>query len=76
MPLFAPYEIEISRRGQAIPVERLVTRAPMRLLQPILGVADAWYVVGEADKSWKAGNYLHFVEFEDEPHPGSRLDDP
>jgi hypothetical protein len=44
--------------------ERHITRVPNSILEPLLGVGDAWSFVHEADRQWKSGNGGWAVEFE------------
>jgi len=42
-----------------------VTSTPRAVLEPLLGVGDAWSFVEEADRQWEAGNRDWAVEFEE-----------
>jgi hypothetical protein len=44
------YEVDL---GDDSP--RQVTAAPVKLIEPILGVGDAWAVIGAADERWSGG---------------------
>jgi hypothetical protein len=54
------YELELQR-------ERLVLRrgAAVRRLREILGLGDAWSLINEADRQWRAGNRGWAVELEE-----------
>jgi hypothetical protein len=64
------YETELTPRASASPPVRRITRAPNALLEPVLGVGDAWSFVSEADRQWEAGNRGWAVEFEEGPPDG------
>jgi hypothetical protein len=46
------YEVELISDGKSEPVWRRVTRAPVTLIDPKLGVGDAWALVHAADDAW------------------------
>jgi hypothetical protein len=46
--------------------KRHITRTPNSILEPILGVGDAWSFVHEADRRWKGSNRGWAVEVEEE----------
>lgn len=60
------YEIELAPHGWPETAQRQDTRTPKAVLEPILGVGDAWSFVQEADRQWAAGNRGWAVEFEEE----------
>lgn len=60
------YEVEVAPHGWPETAKRQITRAPNAVLEPILGVGDAWSFVHEADRQWAAGNLGWAVEFEEE----------
>lgn len=50
------YEVHfISSAGQA-PESIRITSTPVHLIDPYLGVGDAWSVVRAADEAWDAGS--------------------
>lgn len=66
-PLSRVYEVEISPHGWPEGAQRHVTRSPNALLEPILGVGDAWSFVREADRQWANGKRDWAVEYEEDP---------
>lgn len=66
IPLSRLYEIELAPSGRSEAAERHVTRIPKALLEPILGVGDAWSFIQESDRQWVAGNHGWAVEFDEE----------
>jgi hypothetical protein len=66
IPFSRAYEVELSPHGWPEGIRRHVTRSPNSILEPILGVGDAWSFVHEADRQWAAGNRGWAVEFEEE----------
>jgi hypothetical protein len=70
IPFTRSYEVELSSPdSQEVPTRHL-TKTPVRLLEPLLGVGDSWSFVEEADRQWSEGNRGWAVEFE-ESEPGS-----
>jgi hypothetical protein len=65
------FGLAASTRSETDPVdrstsgERRVTRAPVRLLYPLVGVGDAWSFRDAADRTWGEGNTGWAVEFEE-----------
>jgi hypothetical protein len=59
------YEIETDPVDPSTSRQRRVTRAPVRLLGPLVGVGDAWSLRDAADRAWAEGNTGWAVEFED-----------
>jgi hypothetical protein len=45
------YEVELPGPGQRGHTRRVVTRSPVALFAPILGVGDAWALVDAADRA-------------------------
>ena len=66
MPFSRLYEIELAAHGRGQSGGRYVTRTSKAMLEPILGVGDAWSFVDEADRQWDAGGRGWAVEFEEE----------
>lgn len=66
IPFSRLYEVEIALHDWPETARQHVTRAPNTVLEPILGVGDAWSFVKEADRQWAAGNRGWAVEFEEE----------
>jgi hypothetical protein len=66
VPFSRLYEIELAAHGRRQSGGRHVTRTPKAVLEPILGVGDAWSFVEEADRQWDAGRRGWAVEFEEE----------
>lgn len=66
IPFLRLYEIELALHGWPENTKRHVTRSPNSVLEPILGVGDAWSFVDEADRQWSAGQLGWAVEFEEE----------
>jgi len=46
------YEVEFTAEGGTRPSWVRVTRAPVPLIDPFLGVQDAWALVDAADEVW------------------------
>jgi hypothetical protein len=67
LPFSRVYKIELSPRGMADLTRHYITRSPNSVLEPLLGVGDAWSFVGEADRQWKDGNSGWAVECEEDP---------
>jgi hypothetical protein len=65
IPFSRLYELEISPRDVPDATQRYVTRAPNAVLEPILGVGDAWSFVDEANRRWKIGDDGWAVELEE-----------
>lgn len=65
LPFSRTYEIELSPHGWPDMAQRHITRVPNSILEPVLGVGDAWSFVREADRQWKRGNRGWAVEFEE-----------
>jgi hypothetical protein len=55
-----------SKHGWPDMAKRHITRTPNSILEPILGVGDAWSFVHEADRQWKGSNRGWAVEVEEE----------
>jgi len=49
LPFSRTYEIELSPHGWPDMAQRHITRVPNSILEPVLGVGDAWSFVREAD---------------------------
>lgn len=64
-PLGRTYEVQVQPQGRTQAEHRRVTRAPLRLLEPLLGTADAWSFIDEADRAWTEGKSGWAVEFEE-----------
>lgn len=62
IPFSRLYEVEVDG-------DRRVTRAPLEVLEPRLGVGDAWSFIVEADRQWSRGSHEWAVEFEAAPGP-------
>lgn len=60
------YEVEVPPHGWPENARRQVTGTPKAVLEPLLGVGDAWSFVEEADRQWDAGNRGWAVGFEEE----------
>ncbi len=56
------YEIETDASNLR---QRRITRAPVRMLEPLVGVGDAWSFREAADRVWAEGNTGWAVEFEE-----------
>jgi hypothetical protein len=66
VPIFGLYEIEVAD-------DRRITRRPMSVLEPLLGVADAWSFLDETERCWKLGSRDWAVDVDIAPNaPGSR----
>lgn len=54
------YEVEYTPEGGTTPTWRQVTRTPVTLIDPYLGVAEAWALVHAADDAWsgEAGEWI------------------
>jgi hypothetical protein len=46
------YEVEFTELNAVVPTWTRVTRKPVTLIDPYLGVGDAWAVVKAADRAW------------------------
>lgn len=66
VPFSRVYEVEIAPHGWPETAKCHRTKTPNAVLEPILGVGDAWSFVQEADRQWDAGNRGWAVEFEEE----------
>lgn len=63
-PIGRVYEVEIpSDQG----VERITTRSPLSVLDPLLGVGDAWCLIDAANRCWDSddGEWVSLFEPED-----------
>lgn len=49
VPIGRVYELEIPGDQGA---ERIVTRSPLSVLDPLLGVGDAWSLIDAANRAW------------------------
>lgn len=67
VPIGRRYEVEYQPRDAPYSGWRHVTRAPVGLLEPIMGIGDAWSFVIEADRQWDRGSTGWAVEFEEHP---------
>lgn len=74
IPLGRLYELELRQAGSAVATHR-TTRAPVSVLEPVLGVGDAWSLVLAADRRWSMGD-RGWVEFDESPAPGLSHDIP
>lgn len=54
------YEVELTEPNAAAPTWTRVTRTPVTLIDPYLGVGDAWAVVKAADRAWdgRSGDWV------------------
>ena len=68
LPIGRLYEVELQPAGEPERHSRRTTRSPVSLIEPILGVGDAWSFVTEADRQWDAGYRGWAVEFEERTH--------
>ena len=66
LPFSRRYEVELAPHGWPENAQRQMTSTPKAVLEPLLGVGDAWSFVEEADRQWAAGNRGWAVEFEEE----------
>lgn len=66
IPFLRSYEIELSPHGWPDLTERHITWNPTAVLEPLLGIGDAWTFVHEADRHWGNGKCGWAVEFEEE----------
>ena len=46
------YEVEFTAKGETSPSWSKVTRTPVTLIDPYLGVGDAWALLHAADNAW------------------------
>jgi len=58
------YEVEFTPKGHTEPQWRRVTRTPVTLIDPYLGVGDAWALVHAADEAWdrQAGAWVSLFD--------------
>lgn len=63
VPIGRLYEVELSGEHSTGGTTHSVTRGPVSLLEPIVGVGDAWSFVHEADRQWEHGNRGWAVEW-------------
>lgn len=59
------YEIETDPVDHSNLCQRRVTRAPVRMLTPLVGVGDAWSLRDAADRAWAEGKTGWAAEFEE-----------
>jgi hypothetical protein len=57
------YEVEFIATGDTSPTWSRVTRSPVTLIDPYLGVGDAWALVDKADNAWagEVGEWVTLV---------------
>ena len=67
LPLTRRYEIELAPHGWPESARRQLTNRPNAVLEPLIGMGDAWSFIQEADRQWAAGHQGWAVEFEEEP---------
>ena len=67
LPIGRLYEVELQPAGEPQPQLKRTTRSPVALIEPVLGVGDAWSFIDEADRQWAAGHRGWAVEFEEGP---------
>jgi hypothetical protein len=67
VPIGRKYEVQYEPRLDGREGWRRTTRAPVGVLQPLLGTGDAWSFVKAADAAWDKGERGWAVEFEEEP---------
>jgi hypothetical protein len=63
IPIGRLYELELGRPQDAAAKHRK-TRAPVSVLEPLLGVGDAWSIVDAANRRWQVGD-RGWVEFDE-----------
>jgi hypothetical protein len=61
------YEVEFTPEWETSPSWRRVTAAPVTIIDPYLGVGDAWALVHAADAAWTGGVGEWVTLFEEEP---------
>lgn len=56
------YEVELRPDADSPPEWTRVTSTPVKLIEPHLGVGDAWSVIRAADEAWdgKSGDWIAF----------------
>lgn len=59
------FEVEFQPRSFSEPLWRQVTRTPVLVLEPLVGIGDAWPLVDEANRQWRLGNRGWAVEIEE-----------
>jgi len=69
VPLGRVYEIDLGEEGGS--ARRIVTRSPLSVLDPRLGVGDAWAVIDAANRAWDGseGEWVSLHDPEVEPGP-------
>jgi len=65
MPIGRKYEIEYRPLGAAGGGWTRATRAAVKVLEPLVGVGDAWSFTKAADDAWQRGDHGWAVEFEE-----------
>jgi hypothetical protein len=65
LPIGRLYEVELDPTGEPERKTRRTTRGPLSVIQPVLGVRDAWSFIDEADRQWDAGQRGWAVEYEE-----------
>jgi hypothetical protein len=58
------YEIDVRPPGAAEATLHRVTRTPVKILTPMLGVGDAWSFRTAADREWAKGNKDWAAEYQ------------
>lgn len=64
IPFLRRYEVDLAPHGSAKPSAHTLTGNPLAVLEPLLGVGDAWSFIKEADRQWAAGNRDWAVSYE------------
>ena len=61
LPWGRVYEVEIASGSEVVPRVK-TTRVPVTMIDPYLGVGDAWALIDEADRRWdgRAGQWVTF----------------
>lgn len=61
LPMGHLYEVELTTD---VGLERHITRSPVSLLSPLLGVGDAWSLVDAANREWngRVGEWVSLFE--------------
>ena len=61
LPWGRVYEVEIASASDVVPRVK-TTRVPVTMIDPYMGVGDAWALIDEADDRWdgRAGEWVTF----------------
>ena len=70
----ATYELYIADEHAAGPPTRLQTEDPMAVLEPALGVGDAWAVIRAADGAWNGMTGAWVTLSAGDTHPPTPMD--